>query len=374
MHLETGRYELASGIIEALDGKPFQGRLLHILPAAAKKEHGLSEYEIAKLPLKKQQHIRKKAEASKATFKWNSLYMNPDAIISSIADRLGVAKSDVLDPTSSDAAVKQAHAETNVIQETKNYFASHGVDLDSFKRKEFSDTAILVKNFPYGTTAAELRSAFEAFGTVTKMLMPPSGTIAIVEMEQPTQARSAFGSLAYRRFRDSLLFLEKAPKEVFNGQGNFTIDKAPVKESRLSTSELLEQPGETGPVHLTATLFVKNLNFSTTSEELGNLFKPLNGFLSARVKTKTDPKKPGEFLSMGFGFVEFDSTTHAQDALTALNGYKLAGHDLLIKESNRLLDAASERRDSKKAGIRTKIIIRVGDLWLLSCHRASLIL
>ena len=348
-------------MIEALDGKPFQGRLLHILPAAAKKEHGLNEYEIAKLPLKKQQHIRKKAEASRATFKWNSMYMNPDAIISSIADRLGVAKSDILDPTSSDAAVKQAHAETNVIQETKNYFASHGVDLDSFKKKGFSDTAILVKNFPYGTTAAELNSAFGSFGIVKKMLMPPSGTIAIVEMEQPTQARSAFASLAYRRFKDSLLFLEKAPKEVFNGQNNSTIDKAPIKERRLSTSELLEQTDDTGAVHLTVTLFIKNLNFSTTSKELGDLFKPLNGFLSARVKTKADPKKPGELLSMGFGFAEFDSKTHAHDALTALNGYKLAGHDLLIKESNRQPDAVEERRD-RKAGQRTKIIIRVGKL------------
>ena len=158
--------------MEALDGKPFQGRLLHILPAAARREHGLNEYEIAKLPLKKQQQIRRKAEASKAIFKWNSLYMNPDAIISSVADRLGVAKADVLDPTSSDAAIKQAHSETNILQETKHYFTSHGVDLESFKKKDFSETAILVKNFPFGTAAEDLKKLFEVFGTVTSVKYP----------------------------------------------------------------------------------------------------------------------------------------------------------------------------------------------------------
>ena len=66
--------------------------------------------------------------------------------MSSVAERLGVAKAELLDPTSSDAAVKQAHAETHVIQETKAYFASNGVNIDAFKGRERGNTAILVKN------------------------------------------------------------------------------------------------------------------------------------------------------------------------------------------------------------------------------------
>lgn len=58
------------------DGSVFQGRLLHILPAAAKKESKLDEFAISKLPLKKQKQIKRKAEAASATFNWNSLYMN----------------------------------------------------------------------------------------------------------------------------------------------------------------------------------------------------------------------------------------------------------------------------------------------------------
>ncbi|MCJ1434460.1 Multiple RNA-binding domain-containing protein 1 [Xylographa pallens] len=346
-----------------LDGKAFQGRLLHILPASAKKDHTLDEYEISKLPLKKQKQIRQKAEAASSTFKWNSMYMNSDAIMSSISNRLGIAKSQILDPTSSDAAVKQAHAETNIIQETKAYFVGCGVNLDAFHKKDFSDTAILVKNFSYGTSSDELKNIFEAYGTVKKVLMPPSGTIAIVELDQAVQAKSAFGALSYRKFKDSILFLEKAPKSIFEVEGvpKTNVMSNTVTSTKLLAADLLENPNVEAENN-TATLFVRNLNFTTTTEQLSELFRPLDGFMSARVKTKTDPKKPGQILSMGFGFLEFRTKQQAQAALAAMNGYKLQGHDLVLKTSHKASDAAEERRKEDKAkklsGRRTKIIIK----------------
>lgn len=63
----------------SLDGKIFQGRLLHVLPAAAKKTYEIDETELSKLPLKRQKQIKRKMEASSATFSWNSLYMNVSA-------------------------------------------------------------------------------------------------------------------------------------------------------------------------------------------------------------------------------------------------------------------------------------------------------
>lgn len=59
-----------------LDGKIFQGRLLHILPAAAKREKKLDEFAISKLPLKKQRQIKRRREASSSTFNWNSMFMS----------------------------------------------------------------------------------------------------------------------------------------------------------------------------------------------------------------------------------------------------------------------------------------------------------
>ena len=60
----------------ALDGKPFQGRLLHVLPAPPRKDHSLDEFAISKLPIKKQRQIKRKAQAASSTFSWNSMYMD----------------------------------------------------------------------------------------------------------------------------------------------------------------------------------------------------------------------------------------------------------------------------------------------------------
>lgn len=354
--------------LRSMDGKVFQGRLLHILPAQAKRESQLDEFTLAKLPLKKQQQIKRKRDAATSTFNWNALYMNADAVMSSVADRLGVAKSELLDVTSSDAAVKQAHAETHIIQETKKFFKEHGVDLEAFKKNQRGDTTVLVKNFPYDAKAAELKELFEEHGKIKRFLMPPAGTIAIVEFEQAPQARAAFASLAYRKIRSSVLFLEKAPNNIFTDTAPDKIDSTSTTsqggiDAKISTGDLLEQetPAEAA-AGTTSTLFVRNLNFSTTSDRLTEVFQPLGGFLSARVKTKTDAKKPGQVLSMGFGFLEFRSAQQAQAALQAMDGYSLDGHKLLIRASHRATDAAEERRNqdkAKKLAARgTKIIVK----------------
>ncbi|KAF3480690.1 multiple RNA-binding domain-containing protein 1 [Arthroderma uncinatum] len=361
------QYIESDAAIEAykqLDGKDFQGRLMHLLPASSKKTYKLDEFEISKLPLKKQQQIKKKAEAASSTFSWNSLYMNTDAVMASVADRLGVSKSQLLDPTSSDAAVKQAHAETHVIQETKAYFSANGVNIESFKQRERGNTAILLKNFAYGVSSEDIRKLCEPFGQLTRLLMPPSGTIAIVEFAMPDETQRAFKGLAYKRLGDSILYVEKAPKDLFEGGPAVTmpsvLNQKTVSQG-FSTSDTFRADEPEAPME-SATLFVRNLNFITTDAGLSDLFRPLDGFISAQVKTRPDPKKPGERLSMGFGFVEFQSRAQAEAALKTLNGYKLDQHELVIKPSHKGMDAAEQRRredNAKKSSAkRTKIIIK----------------
>ncbi|RYP66572.1 hypothetical protein DL771_007725 [Monosporascus sp. 5C6A] len=346
------------------DGHPFQGRLLHALPAAAKRQQELDEYAISKLPLKEQKLLKKKAKAATDRFNWNSLFMSQDAVVSSVAARLGVSKSELLDPHSSDAAVKQAIAETSVIQESKNFFAKHGVDFNAFKSGPRDDAVILVKNFPYGTTAEEIRSLFEEHGRVLRVLMPPAGTIAMTQFVEPNEGKTAFTKLAYRRFKSSILFLEKGPKNLFVDDGRQPTVKTdtPVGGQKLSVSDLLERDDTVADEGATFSLHVKNLSFKTTSAELAAAFRKLEGFKSARVKTKTDPKKPGQVLSMGFGFVEFANKASAEAALKVMDGYVLHEHKLEVRASHRGRDAAEERREEdnakKAAGQQTKIIIK----------------
>lgn len=280
--------------------------------------------------------------------------------MSTVASRMGISKAELLDPTSSDAAVKQAHAETHIIQETKSYFAQRGVDLEAFQRSSKGDLAILVKNIPHGVTSDELRKMFEEHGKVSRFLMPPTGMTAIVEFSNPAEAKTAFMALSYRKMKDSILYLEKAPKDLFKEGAIVDVPQAALLQkpgAKLSATDLLEEEAEPESTNV-ATLYVRNLNFTTTTERLTEAFKPLSGFRSAKVKTKVDPKRG--VLSMGFGFVEFTSPETASAALRTMDGHDLEGHKLQIKGSHKGADAAEERRkdDAAKKAASTKILIK----------------
>ncbi|KAK9472654.1 uncharacterized protein V1510DRAFT_416531 [Dipodascopsis tothii] len=349
-----------------MDGHSFQGRLLHVLPGQAKRENKIDEIEMAKLPLKKQVELKRKMNAAKNQFQWNSLYMSADAVVDSLAHRMGVSKAELLDPQSSDAAVRQAMAESNAITDAKKYFESAGIDLDAFKTGQRSDTVILVKNFPFQTTVDELQTLFQEYGQLTRVLMPPANTIAVVEFLSPAEARLAFAKLAFRRFKNSVLYLEKGPKDLFRA-GASALPMAPsaakVTAAKPSVSDIaaIDDDDEALPTDMTS-LFVKNLNFKTRTADLAGVFKPLDGFLKAEVKMKKNPKAEGELLSMGFGFVEFRSRDTAVVAMKTMAGFVLDGHELQIKVSTRGLDAAQARTQAESAKKdkekRSKIIIK----------------
>ena len=135
---------------------------------------------------------------------------------SSIADRMNINKADILNPESGDnAAVKLALAETHIIQETKTYLESQGVLLSSFGSRARSDTTILVKNIPYGTTVEQIREMFEPHGELSRVLVPPAGMIAVVDFERPDDAAQAFRAVAYRRLGNTVVYLEKGPLGMF---------------------------------------------------------------------------------------------------------------------------------------------------------------
>lgn len=63
-------------------------------------------------------------------------------------------------------------------------------------------------------------SAQETFGKaglVSKLVLPETKTVAIVEYQRPGDARQAFRSLAYKRFQTAPMYIEWAPKDVFTG-------------------------------------------------------------------------------------------------------------------------------------------------------------
>ncbi|KAH9916393.1 uncharacterized protein BXZ73DRAFT_92497 [Epithele typhae] len=342
-----------SGCFEALDKTSFQGRLLHILPAVDRRGK--------KRTVKQDREAKRKATAGKE-FNWAMLYMNSDAVVASIADRMKISKADILNPESENAAVKLALAETHVIQETKTFLEQHGVEFSSLepeanggRRPARSDHILLVKNIPYGTSAADVRALFEPHGALRRVLVPPAGTLAVVEFEHADEGRKAFRAVAYRRLGNSIVYLEKGPEGLFlTDEPMADITSADVSAALVPAAAAAE--GEQGLAAGT-TLFVKNLAFSTTAERLTQVARHLPEFAFARVQTKADPARPGVRLSMGYGFVGFKTAAGAQRGLKALDGTVLDGHKLAVKFAGRGAEESTADKETVKART-TKMIVK----------------
>lgn len=85
-------------------------------------------------------------------------------------------------------------------------------------------------------------------------------------------------------------------------------------------------------------LYVGGLPYSTTDDELRDIFAAHGNVSSANVITDRDTGR-----SKGFGFVEFESTEEAQSAIKALDGSDLGGRKIVVNE-------ARPREDKPRTG------------------------
>jgi multiple RNA-binding domain-containing protein 1 len=112
------------------------------------------------MSFKKRRELEQKAASGKED-NWNSLFLRSDTVASAMAERLGVAKRELLDKETDNAAVRLAMAETHLIAETKAFFREHGVAVNAFegsrKTARRSGEVLLVKNLPFDTSADDLR-------------------------------------------------------------------------------------------------------------------------------------------------------------------------------------------------------------------------
>lgn len=275
---------------------------------------------------------------------------------------MGVSKAELLNGSEADdisPAVKLALAETHVIAETKSYFEKEGIVLEALQpRVARSQTIILVKNIPYGTSIQALQDLFEPHGELKRVLLPPAGTIGVVEFKNGMDAGRAFRALAYRRLGNAVLYLEKGPVGMFKDPEatSTPASKAADEQKRLAEKvaeaeeKLRDQPAEDDEAG--ATLFLKNLAWATTTERLSAVLSTLSGFSFARVQTKPDPKRPGERLSMGYGFVGFKTKKDATKAQAGLQGFEVDGHALEVKFAQR--GAEDVQRENKEVLGKTK--------------------
>ncbi len=75
-------------------------------------------------------------------------------------------------------------------------------------------------------------------------------------------------------------------------------------------------------------LYLKNLPYHTTADELKALFQQYGVVTRVRVPLERDTGRP-----RGFAFVEMLTVTGGQKAIKEMNGYSLGGRELSVIQS-----------------------------------------
>ena len=89
---------------------------------------------------------------------------------------------------------------------------------------------------------------------------------------------------------------------------------------------------------MTIRLFVGNLNFKTSSEDLQELFGQVGEVQSASVVTDRETGR-----SRGFGFVEMATKEEGEAAIQRFNGQELGGRALNVNEAKPREDRGGNR-------------------------------
>jgi RNA recognition motif-containing protein len=75
-------------------------------------------------------------------------------------------------------------------------------------------------------------------------------------------------------------------------------------------------------------LYVGNLSYETTEEQLNTLFSEAGEVTSAKIITDRQTGQP-----RGFGFVEMETKMDGQKAISMLNGRNIDGRPLAVNEA-----------------------------------------
>jgi len=363
--------------LKELDGTIFQGRILHIIPAKLRKEKKEKDTQkegsayLSKYQREKQQKLQE--NASKAEHTWNPLYVNPNAVVGAMIEKYHVGKDQLLDPQSQNMAVRQALGETAVILETEEYLSKLGVNVELFKNGlytgkgtiERSNNIILLKNISHNTSEADVKHIFGQHGTLSRVVVPPTKTMALVEFVHPSEAKLAFSKLAFRSLLGCPMYLEWAPVGVLKPKPNsntevvtptYIVDKTPGHASDIQNEEVRRLTIESNP--LQTTLFIKNINFGTTEQELKEFCSKAGHVRNVTIAKKKDPKKNGELISLGYGFVEFQSREDALNGFKILQGQVLHSHALVISLTKDTKEEIVNRKITERHEQNTKLMIR----------------
>ena len=354
--------------MEQLDGTAFQGRMLHVLPSLPKDEEKVQKVckrdDNSSYQAQKYADLRKNKHSS---YNWNSFYIGTDQVANVVQERHGVDKLDLMSDSKGHAAVvKVAMAGVHLVSETQKFLANNGLDKDSYENcapedRNEKSKLIIAKNLNATTTSGELRKFMDKWkcgNNIKKLLLSPSCTTALIYFPTSFEALKAYDKLAYKNFQSRPLIIEWAP--VNKSKTKKESNKTENDERKVDDNNKEENEDDITNVDR-MTIYVKNLNFDTTVEDLQKHFEQIGTVEKCHISLKIQGSKQ---VSMGYGFVEYRYSKHGEESLKRLQFSELDNHKLELERSDKKLtrDKAEFVRKSAKnqenTENTTKIMVR----------------
>lgn len=218
--------------------------------------------------------------------------------------------------------VEQSSAEVTTATAVASSFSSSGSSSSSSSEEEESpvvdksefNTAIYVGNISFDTNESDIMSAFAAHGIVSKVQVPTDRNtgrargFAFVTMSNAAEHAAAIAALNESEMGGRTIYVsESLPK-----------DKVAEKKKR----DVVKKPR--GPMG--TKIYVGNLNFDTTVEEVQEAFAPYGNVQDCFVPMDYDGNP------RGFAFVSMEEE-NALSAIDGLDGTELGGRTLIVKKS-----------------------------------------
>lgn len=237
-------YHTAEAAVAALqqDGAIFQGRVIRVVGAppdpyqqlkqqrAQEAAPGSSDQPLQGQPVDgptgapaacgggrdsfKAQKLEKRKE-NEGSLMWNPLFVGSSAAVAKVSRRLGSAADQLINVSTTGAAVKAAIAEAFLTSEARRTLGEEGINFsaveDTSLHRQRSNTTILVKHLPPNMSLRELSQLFSQYGQLEAVAAPPSTAFALLSFVHESDAKVAFQKLAYKMVGGRPLFLEWAP-------------------------------------------------------------------------------------------------------------------------------------------------------------------
>jgi multiple RNA-binding domain-containing protein 1 len=213
---------------------------------------------------------------------------------------------------------------------------------------------------PAGSTSSTVKALLGNgnVAAIRRIVIPPAGVIAVVELETTQAASRAMNELAYRKLGNAVIYVERAPLEIWKSD---TVNTSlPVKTTESPPS--MPPSSSTDHAGQSYSLFVSNLPTNAVTDDLDATFKVLPGYIFATVSKSTLPSgsdnKEGKSGGGIYGFVGFKTHEQAMAAIDATDGTIIGGRVISVAESNKnaMSLAPAAKHQSRIAG--NKMVIK----------------